>query len=526
MHSQDFSFRDRKIESSRSTPSGQARHACLSGAIAFGAALTLLVGALQSHGQGAEAAIESLIAPTSDFTEPEPGEAKPGGGATSRGSTSTANAFSLSSGNMDFKRELEFKVGNGIFRKTWVSAPSSTDASDGLGPLFNSRACQNCHLKDGRGHPQLSPEIPDDSGSMLVRLSVPAATKEEKERLASHAVNAIPAPTYGGQLQDFGVQGTAAEGKLRIEYKERQVVLAGGETVSLREPSYALTDLAYGPISPEIMLSPRVAPQMIGLGLLEAVPEDEILANAAPDGTRKDGVSGKPNRVWSREHNRVTLGRFGWKAGVPTIAQQTAEAFSGDIGLSTVMIPHGSGDCTETQKKCLQAPNGNSRKYQNVEVGDELFKLVTFYAQNLAVPARRNPGDSEVLKGKAIFYTIGCVSCHRPKFVTGEVRGQPHLSHQLIWPYTDLLLHDMGEGLADGRPEGEATGSEWRTPPLWGIGLTETVSGHTLFLHDGRARNLTEAILWHGGEGEAARDKFAALPKTDRDALLAFVNSL
>jgi CxxC motif-containing protein (DUF1111 family) len=502
-----------------------ARRACL-GAAAFGAALTLLAGALQSQGEGSGAAIERLIAPASDFTKPETGEDKPGGGATSRGSTSTANAFSLSSGNMDFKRELEFKVGNGIFRKTWVSAPASTDASDGLGPLFNSRACQNCHLKDGRGHPQLSADIPDDSGSMLVRLSVPATTDADKQTLAEHRVNALPDPVYGAQLQDFAVQGMRAEGKLKIAYKERQVVLDGGETASLREPSYTLTDLGYGPMSPGLMFSPRVAPPMIGLGLLEAVPEEQILANAAPDGASKDGVSGKGNRVWSREHGKAMLGRFGWKAGVPTIAQQTAEAFSGDIGLSTVMIPHGAGDCTGKQTQCLQAPNGNSAKYQNVEVGDELFRLVTFYAQNLAVPARRNPGDAQVLEGKAIFHAIGCVSCHKPKFVTGEVPGQPHLSRQQIWPYSDLLLHDMGEGLADGRPEGEATGREWRTPPLWGIGLTETVSGHTLFLHDGRARNLAEAILWHGGEGEPARDKFAGLSKQDRDALLAFVNSL
>lgn len=204
----------------------------------------------------------------------------------------------------------------------------------------------------------------------------------------------------------------------------------------------------------------------------------------------------------------------------------SAAAFSGDIGISTALHPSGAGECTEKQTSCMNAPSGNSPKYQNVEVGDELFKLVTFYSQNLAVPARRDPGDSKVLRGKKIFYEIGCARCHQPKFVTGEAPGQPHLSHQLIWPYTDLLLHDMGEGLADGRPEGKATGREWRTPPLWGIGLTETVSGHMLFLHDGRARNLTEAILWHGGEGEAARENFANLPKADRDALLAFVNSL
>jgi len=501
-------------------PQGHARRAVLIGVILFGMGLPLFVGALATYGEDADRATASLIEPTADFTSLEPGEDKPGGGATSRGSTDTANAFSLSSGNMDFKRELDFKVGNGIFTKNWVSAPSSTDASDGLGPLFNSRACQNCHLKDGRGHPPLSADIPDDSGSMLIRLSVPPATDEEKEKIASHRLNSIPDPTYGAQLQNLAIQGIAAEGQLKIDYEERQVELAGGETVSLRAPTYTLTGLAYGPMSPEIMMSPRVAPPMIGLGLLEAVPEEQILANAAPKGT------GRPNHVWSRENNKVMLGRFGWKAGIPTIAQQTAEAFNGDIGISSTMIPQGSGDCTEKETACLAAPNGNSPKYQNVEVGDELFNLVVFYSQNLAVPARRNPGDPEVLKGKEIFYTIGCVSCHRPKFVTGEVPGQPHLSHQLIWPYTDLLLHDMGEGLADGRPEGEASGSEWRTPPLWGIGLTRTVSGHTLFLHDGRARNLTEAILWHGGEGEAARGKFANLPKADRDALLAFVNSL
>ena len=470
--------------------------------------------------------MQSLLAPTADFSKPEAGEEKPGGGATSRGSTDTANAFSLSSGNMDFKRELNFKIGNAIFRKNWISAPSSIDASDGLGPLFNSRACQNCHLKDGRGHPPFSADVPDDSGSMLVRLSVPPATDEEKAKLAAHRANSLPEPTYGGQLQDRSIQGLAAEGKLKIEYAEQEVKLADGESVSLRAPHYSLTDLGYGPISADVMISPRVAPPMIGLGLLEAVPEEQILALAQSEAASNAGISGKPNQVWSREHDKVMLGRFGWKAGIPTIAQQAAEAFNGDIGISSTMIPAGSGDCTEKQPDCLNAPSGNSPNYQNVEVGDDLFKLVEFYSQNLAVPARRRPDDAQVLHGKAIFYQSGCASCHNPKFMTGEVPDQPHLSHQLIWPYTDMLLHDMGEGLADNRPEGAATGSEWRTPPLWGVGLTQTVSGHTLFLHDGRARNLTEAILWHGGEAEAARNKFAALSQTDRDALLAFVNSL
>ncbi len=501
----------------------RTRRATLFAAVLFGAGLPLFTGALQA---GAGSDTERLVRPTTDFSKPEPGEDKPGGGATSRGSTGTANAFSLSSGNIGFRKELDFKIGNAIFRRLWVSAPASTDAADGLGPLFNSRGCQNCHLKDGRGHPPLSSDVPDDTGSMLFRLSVPAKTEADKALIASGKVNSLPDPMYGGQLQDFSIQGFEPEGKVKITYDEKEVTLGDGETVSLRVPTYELVDLAYGPIDPEIMISPRVAPQMIGLGLLEAVPEEQILALADADDKNGDGISGKPNRVWSALHEKEMLGRFGWKASVPTIAEQSAGAFSGDIGISTTLLPSGAGECTAKQTACMDAPSGNSPKYQNVEVGDELFKLVTFYAQNLAVPARRGADDPEVLKGKELFYSIGCAGCHRPKFVTGEAPGQPHLSQQLIWPYTDLLLHDMGEGLADGRPDGKATGSEWRTAPLWGIGLTETVSGHTLFLHDGRARNVTEAILWHGGEGEAARDKFANLPKADREALLAFVNSL
>jgi CxxC motif-containing protein (DUF1111 family) len=513
-------------ELSLDAPRKRACRAGLCGAIAFGAALPLLVGAVATYGTGVDAGIERLLAPTTDFSKLEQGEAKPGGGATSRGSTNTANAFSLSSGNMSFEREFKFKIGNAIFRRHWVSAPSSTDASDGLGPLFNSRGCQNCHLKDGRGHPPLSADIPDDTGSMLIRLSVPPKTDEERALLATHKVNLIPDPTYGGQLQDFAIQGFKSEGKAKITYEEKPVTLAGGETVSLRAPTYEIVDLGYGPMSPDIMISPRVAPQMIGLGLLEAVPEEQILANADPDDENGDGISGKPNRVWSKKHDKPMLGRFGWKASVPTIADQAASAFSGDIGISSTLMSAGSGECTEKQPACLNAPSGNSPKYQNVEVGDELFDLVTFYSHNLAVPPRRNPDDPDVLRGKALFYEIGCVSCHKPKLMTGEAPDQPHLSHQLIYPYTDMLLHDMGEGLADNRPDGEASGSEWRTAPLWGIGLTETVSGRTLFLHDGRARNVTEAILWHGGEAQSARDAFAELPKEDRERLLAFVNSL
>ncbi len=256
---------------------------------------------------------------------------------------------------MNFRRELDFKIGNSIFRRLWVSAPSSTDASDGLGPLFNSRGCQNCHLKDGRGHPPLSADVPDDSGSMLVRLSVPAATQDEKEKLEAHSVNSIPEPTYGGQLQDRSIQGFKAEGKLKIDYKEKPVTLAGGEVVNLRTPSYEIGDLGYGPIESRCHdLSARRPADDRAWPARSGARGTDPRQRRCPTGDDKDGISGKPNRVWSREHEKVMLGRFGWKAGVPTIAQQAAEAFAGDIGISTTMMPFPSGDCTEKQPELPQ----------------------------------------------------------------------------------------------------------------------------------------------------------------------------
>jgi CxxC motif-containing protein (DUF1111 family) len=454
------------------------------------------------------------------------GEDTPGGSATTRESINTRDAFSRFSHGIGFEGEAKFKIGNAIFRRLWVSAPASTTSADGLGPLFNSRACQSCHFKDGRGHPPKA-NFPEDSAeSMFLRLSIPPETAEQKRLIAEHRVNSIDEPTYGSQLQNLAIQGLDNEGHMHIDYTDVPVKLGDGSSVTLRKPTYSITDLKYGPLHPKTMMSPRVAPQMIGLGLIEAIPEEQIRAHADPGDKDHDGIHGHPNEVWSLAENRLKLGRFGWKAGVPSIREQSALAFAGDIGLSNTLVPKPSGDCTAAQPACLNAPNGNNPKDGNVEVQPKLFDLVVFYAQNLAVTPRRNSADPVVKHGKELFYAAGCQGCHVPSFTTGTVEGQPQLSNQKIFPYTDLLLHDMGDGLADNRPEGMASGSEWRTAPLWGLGLTETVSGHTLFLHDGRARNITEAILWHGGEAQASRDAYAALSKDERDALDAFVNSL
>lgn len=470
------------------------------------------------------ARVQRVTAPATDFSAPENFEAMPAGAGTV---TKLVNQdiFSFSLANLTFEQEEQFKLGNALFRKLWVSAPSSTEASDGLGPLFNARGCQNCHLKDGRGHPPHG-DGRESAVSMFLRLSVPPKDDTERALLASHEVNVIPEPTYGTQLQDFGVQGMKAEGQMHIDYADLPVTLGDGEVVTLRDPTYTVARPAYGPLADDAMISPRVSPQMIGLGLLEQVPAEDIVAAADPEDADGDGISGRPNWVRNPETGEVDMGRFGWKAGAPTIKAQSSGAFAGDIGISTSLHNDPHGDCTKAQAACRAAPTGEQERLGVSEAPDPVLGLVTFYSQTLGVPERRSVDDPAVLRGKAAFYGAGCISCHTPKFVTS--RDAPNEAHrfQLIWPYTDLLLHDMGEGLADHRPEGEADGFEWRTPPLWGIGLTQTVSGHTQFLHDGRARNLAEAILWHGGEAQAARDAFAAMSSAEREELVSFLDSL
>ncbi len=473
--------------------------------------------------------IADAIAEATDFSAPERSEAKPAGAASVR-AREGADAFSQPSGNIPFERELDFKVGNGLFKKLWTSSPSSTLASDGLGPLYNARSCQRCHLKDGRGHP---PEGPgDERTSMFLRLSVPAPPDADPSDieafLLSHGDDAPgtrPDPIYGGQLQDRAVQGLSAEGRMEIAYEDLPVELSDGETAHLRAPTYSFADPAYGEPHPDLMLSPRVAPPMIGLGLLEAIPATDILAKADPGDADGDGISGRAQVVWSFEHDRPMLGRFGWKAGSPTIREQSASAFAGDIGISNPIFDTPAGDCTDLQRACLAAPHGDGDA-RGQEIDAEGLDLVTFYSRNLGVPERPDAANPKVLRGKQVFYETGCTACHTPKHVTHRLEDQPEQSFQLIWPYTDLLLHDMGDGLADDRPEGRATGREWRTPPLWGIGRTEQVSGHTDFLHDGRARSLLEAVLWHGGEAQRARDAVVGMTKEDRAALIRFLESL
>ncbi|MEE3914997.1 di-heme oxidoredictase family protein [Pseudomonas viridiflava] len=450
------------------------------------------------------------------FTHAEPGEALSGGSATVK--KSDQNAFSLPSANLSPVRRLDFSVGNSFFRSPWVIAPSTTTARDGLGPLFNTNACQNCHIKDGRGHP---PEAGDTNAvSMLVRLSIPD-DPAFADLIQRNGV--LPEPNYGGQLQDMANPGVTPEGRVRVEYDALTVKFRDGTAVELRQPTLRITQLGYGPMHPEAHVSARIAPPMIGLGLLEAIADEAVLANADPDDKNGDGISGRANWVWDDAQQKVVMGRFGWKAGQPNLNQQNVHAFSGDMGLTTSLRRF--DDCTPAQTDCLAAPNGNGPDGEP-EVSDNILRLVEFYTRNLGVPVRRNVDDPQVLAGKNLFFQAGCQQCHAPSFKTRADAAEPELANQEIRPYTDLLLHDMGDGLADNRTEFQATGREWRTPPLWGLGLTAAVNGHTQMLHDGRARNALEAILWHGGEAQAAQRQVLAFNAEQREALLVFLNSL
>ena len=359
--------------------------------------LILAVTAFAAEPDPERARIAAVTRPATDFSKPERYESRPGGAATVF-KTLNRDIFSHPSANMPFDLQLDFKVGNGIFKKVWVSSPSSTTSSDGLGPLFNARACQRCHLKDGRGHP---PAPGERAESMFLRLSIPAPAPGDGAFPQENRRAVVPEPTYGGQLQNFSVQGVPAEGEMTIAYREQPVAMAGGEVASLRVPTYGITGLGYGPLHRETMLSPRVTPPIIGMGLLEAVREEDILAGADPDDADGDGISGRANRVWSDEHKKPMLGRFGWKAGQPTVAQQAAGAFRGDIGISTPLYKSPHGDCTAAQHTCRTAPHGGaSDPDHGAEAAAKMFDLLVFYSRNLAVPARRNLDDPRGLRGQ------------------------------------------------------------------------------------------------------------------------------
>jgi len=391
-------------------------------------------------------------------------------------------------------------LGDLTFNQTFVTSPAPIH--EGLGPIYNNTACINCHHNDGIGVPTAG----DLQSSLLMRISLPGQDANG---------GPVPVPGYGLQIQDKAVFGKSPECKVNIVYATQIGTFPDGEQYELRAPTYTLTNL-YIPISGTYLLSPRLAPPMIGLGLLEAVPESEIVQGEDPNDANGDGIKGHANYVYDATTGKKMIGRFGWKANTASILTQVATAFNQDMGITSSLQP--------VESSYGQAQYDGLK--DDPELPDSLLNAVKFYAQTLAVPARRNTTDATVKHGEALFIAAKCANCHKQTLTTGVDVTKPYLSNQVIHPYTDMLVHDMGPGLADNRPDYRANGQEWRTAPLWGLGLYTTVNNPGYFLHDGRARTITEAIMWHGGEAQNSVNYFSNLSSADRAAMLKFLQSL
>ncbi|MFA7090833.1 MAG: di-heme oxidoredictase family protein [Arcobacteraceae bacterium] len=397
-------------------------------------------------------------------------------------------------------------LGKSFFRIPWVEAPSATTARDGLGPLFNANTCTSCHPNNA--YTNVFTQDGQVNRSMVVRLSIPSNhSKEHQAFLETQGF--VPDPMYGAQLSLNGTTDVPFEGKLKIAYTPKEVVYADGSKIELRVPVYSLTDLNYGNLHKDIRISVRKAPALVGLGLIEQISDEQILANTDPEDKNNDGIRGVPNYVYSIKDKKMVLGKLTYKGSAPTLKQQIASAFHNDMSLTTTYFPH--DNCTNQQKECLNAKKARDA----IDVPDDRVEAIDFYLKNLKLPVVENKNQ----EGKALFSQIGCASCHTPSF------SLPN--NQKAEVYSDFLLHDMGDELSDGRSEFNASKNQWRTTPLWGINSYKyTVGAQVEYLHDGRARSLEEAIVWHGGEALKAKESFLNLSQQQRDALIEFLGEL
>lgn len=401
-------------------------------------------------------------------------------------------------------------LGKSFFRIPWVEPPSATTARDGLGPLFNANTCTSCHPNNALG------SVYNDEGgisrSMVVRLSIPTDNSQEHQAILKKS-GFIPEPTYGAQLAMNGLQSVPYEGKLKITYGSKEVVYPDGHKVQLRVPTYELTHLQYGKLHDEVAISVRKAPALVGLGLLEQLDDATILQNEDVEDANNDGISGKANMVYSIEYDDYRVGRYTYKGSAPTVKHQSAAAFHNDMSLTTTLFP--MDNCTKVQEACLKAPKARDK----IDVPNIRLDAINFYLTHLKVPVSSKKVTQKVQEGKKLFSQIGCAKCHIPELKTKEGVS--------VKAYTDLLLHDMGEGLSDGRVEFEASKTEWKTPALWGINsYAKAIKKAPDYLHDGRARSLEEAILWHGGEAENIKEKFMHLNKQQREQIIQFLGTL
>lgn len=454
-----------------------------------------------------------------------PKELKPGGDTTV--SFEPIASFEKPAANLPLEDRPNFHAGKALANQPWVKPPTVTTARDGLGPLYNARTCLMCHVKGGKGF------IPDSSDiplmGTLVRLSILGADTKK---------GVVPHPVYGDQIQGQSISlahqlrnsqsksglqhDIKPEAYVHLNWKQKTFTYPDDSMTVLRFPEIDFRYLGYGPIGNDTLVGLRVAPAIHGMGLLELIPQKQILALEDKHDDNTDGISGKANWVWDVETQSTALGRFGLKANKPTLAMTVAGAFTNDVGITNPLFPN--EPCTEHQVACQHGPTGNDD--EGVELSQTLLDLVVNFNRNLAPTATRALTNKGSHQGRSLFYEARCNQCHVPTFTTGQSDEFPHLSNQIIWPYTDLLLHDLGPDLADDRPDFLASGSEWRTPPLWGVGLRAEVNGSLALLHDGRAKTVEEAILWHGGEATNSQQFFVNLSKPMRNQLIEFVESL
>ena len=461
-----------------------------------------------------------------------PDEDKPGGNLTHKRLYAT---YLYPGAEINNKQRLDFWSGFSFFRDPWLAAPSATGNRDGLGPLFNTRSCIACHTAGSRAKIDKVGQILPLS--LVVRLG--SKSKDIKD----------VDPVYGGQIQPRAMSYRLIDkaitdhskypdnvGEAWLDYSNSKIegTFADGKPYELLKPSYQLSQLAYGELAPHIGLSVRLAPNIFGMGLLNAIDKDDLLAQEDINDSNKNGISAKYNRVPNIITGEIEVGRFGFKAKHPNLHQQVAAAFRDDIGITNTSFPKET--CTNTQVACQYASEygrttadhsvSTTLKGKHLEIDDVRLGLTVSFNELLGVPPARKLNNKTVQEGKKIFYQLNCQQCHTPSYVTDENYPVKALSKQQIWPYTDLALHDMGEGLADGVHEFEASGREWRTPPLWGIGLQKINTGQQRFLHDGRARNISEAILWHGGEAQQSKQAFTQLTELQRATLVNFIKAI
>lgn len=415
------------------------------------------------------------------------------------------NHFIQMATNLGYGNGQPFVLGRRVHHTSFVDGTHDEHAENGVfpgmagkaGPRYVMDRCTGCHERNGR--------------------AAPAALGEPLEKWVFKVADAAgnPHPLLGRTLQPKTTGGVTSEGFASIQ--------SWSNVNGLRKPNYQ-----FSVVTPE-RFSARIAPQLVGMGLLEAIPESAILAREDPNDANGDGISGRANRVIDPVTGQTRLGRFGYKATTASVKHQVASAFNFDMGVTTSVMPN--PDCGSSQTGCSGS---------GTELADEHLDHLVKYISLLGVRPQRDIGNPAVQRGEPLFTTIGCAGCHTPTHQTSPYHPLAELRNQTIHPYTDLLLHDMGPDLADNLGEGEASGSEWRTAPLWGLGLSACVTGGTThapqgsqvctpvhgYLHDGRARTIEEAILWHGGEGEAAKNAYQALSSSQKHDVLRFLESL